>query len=203
MMHAFQITGDRLVAEASPGECQVLASLVADVAELLGAEPLAEQDLNPEPDDQADDSTTVQFRLDPLPVPDDPAVLRLLPDASMEDAEVAAEFRRLTEDDLRQEKIARLADLYRMLKVGMRIDLPLAEGPRLAATFTDLRLVLGDRLELTDEESTAQLEEDLLGESAAPPENPAGRARQYLGSAYLALGWWQESLMTCLLAELD
>jgi hypothetical protein len=34
------------------------------------------------------------------------------------------------------------------------------------------------------------------------PSDAAGQARQYLGSVFLALGWWQETLMACLLADL-
>lgn len=249
-MRAFRREGDELVAEVDPGEREVLATVVADVAELLGggrfedraretgsARPAADGGA---PHDAA--SLAVRLRLDPLPAPDDPAVHRLLPDASRDDAEVAAEFRRLTEDDLRQQKIDRLAVLFDALTVealahdhggeadaaddadaraggtdgpadGRRrrrrsrgrheavavVRVTRDRAPALAATLTDVRLVLGERLGVVDEEASERLEDEVV---RGRPEDAAGQARQYLGSVFLALGWWQETLMACLLADL-
>lgn len=204
-MRAFRREGDDLVAEVDAGEREVLATVVADVAELLGAGRLADRAPRATgPDDAA--TATVRLRLDPLPVPDDPAVLRLLPDASRDDREVAAEFRRLTEDDLRQQKIDRLADLFDALggagdDAPVTVRVPVPRAAALAATLTDLRLVLGERLGVTDEEASARLEVDVVDAEPAPGDH-AAQARQYLGSVYLALGWWQETLMACLLADL-
>ncbi len=72
-------------------------------------------------------------------------------------------------------------------------------APALAATLTDVRLVLGERLGVTDEESSERLEHEVV---RGRPGDAAGQARQYLGSVFLALGWWQETLMACLLADL-
>jgi len=250
-VRAFRREGDELVAEVDPGEREVLATVVADVAELLGggrfedraretgsARPAADGGA---PHDAA--SLAVRLRLDPLPAPDDPAVHRLLPDASRDDAEVAAEFRRLTEDDLRQQKIDRLAVLFDALTVealghdhggdadaddaaddaadadaggpgdGRRrrrrsrgrheavavVRVTRDRAPALAATLTDVRLVLGERLGVVDEEASERLEDEVV---RGRPGDAAGQARQYLGSVFLALGWWQETLMACLLADL-
>lgn len=212
-MRAFRREGDDLVAEVDPGEREVLATVVADVAELLGGGRLADRrrggagGTDPTgPDAVPDAAPTLRLRLDPVPVPDDPAVLRLLPDASRDDRAVAAEFRRLTEDDLRQQKIDRLADLFDTLGEGgagvpATIRVPTARAAALAATLTDVRLVLGDRLGVTDEEASARLEVDVV-QADPGPEDHAAQARQYLGSVFLALGWWQETLMACLLADL-
>lgn len=211
-MRAFRREGDDLVAEVDPGEREVLATVVADVAELLGGGRLEERAARGTGDDGGDDGTaataTVRMRLDPLPVPDDPAVLRLLPDASRDDRAVAAEFRRLTEDDLRQQKIDRLADLFDALEgaaggpaAPATVRVPKPRAAAFAATLTDVRLVLGDRLGVTDEEASSRLEVDVAGSEPAPDDH-AALARQYLGSVYLALGWWQETLMACLLADL-
>lgn len=189
-MRGFRIDGDHLVTEVDPEEREVVASVVADVAELLGAGRLAER-----AEDGAAEPVGFRLRLDPIPAPDDPAVHRLLPDASRDDAALTAEFRRLTEDDLRQEKIERLAALYRLLTAEGPIRVRRDEAHRLAATLTDLRLVLGERLGIVDEESSEALEDELVGGDGEP-------ARQYLGSIFLALGWWQETLMACLLAGL-
>ena len=241
-MRAFRREGDELVAEVDPGEREVLATVVADVAELLGGgrfEDRARDTGSARParaGDAADDpaALAMRLRLEPLPAPDDPAVHRLLPDASRDDAEVAAEFRRLTEDDLRQQKIDRLAVLFDALTVealgdGSDADDGAGEAddaqpparrrrrsrgrheavavvrvakdraPALAATLTDVRLVLGERLGVTDEESSERLEHEVV---RGRPGDAAGQARQYLGSVFLALGWWQETLMACLLADL-
>lgn len=224
-MRAFRREGDHLVAEVDPGEREVLATVVADVAELLGGGRLEERDAT---DGPADDDATpaVRLRLDPLPTPDDPAVHRLLPDASRDDADVAAEFRRLTEDDLRQQKIDRLAELFDALTAdepdpepdepagdtrrsrrrhrdrhaGLEtVRVPWDRAPALAATLTDVRLVLGERLGVTDERASDALEREVVHGSA---DDGAAQARQYLGSVFLALGWWQETLMACLLADL-
>lgn len=203
-MRAFRRDGDALVAEVDAGEREVLATVVADVAELLGGGRLEDR-AGREPDD--DQGPALRLRLEALPTPDDPAVHRLLPDASRDEPEVAAEFRRLTEDDLRQQKIDRLADLFAMLTHGddphapAAVRVPLARAEALAATLTDVRLVLGERLGVTDEEASEQLEHEVAYADPAADDH-AGQARQYLGSVFLALGWWQETLMACLLADL-
>ncbi|WP_147796125.1 DUF2017 family protein [Cellulomonas sp. Y8] len=233
-MRAFRREGDELVAEVDPGEREVLATVVADVAELLGGgrfEDRARETGSARPGSGAapDDAAAlgVRLRLDPLPAPDDPAVHRLLPDASRDDDAVAAEFRRLTEDDLRQQKIDRLAVLFDALTVealGHGVDEPTdddhphrrrrprgrheavavvrvtkEQAPALAATLTDVRLVLGERLGVVDEEASERLEHEVV---RGRPGDAEGQARQYLGSVFLALGWWQETLMACLLADL-
>jgi hypothetical protein len=230
-VRAFRRDGDVLVAEVDAGEREVLATVVADVAELLGAGRLEDRAAaRGRAAREADDGPQLRLRSDPLPVPDDPAVRRLLPDASRDDDAVAAEFRRLTEDDLRQQKIDRLAGLFDLLTVdalangaattapedgaastrrGRRargrheaaaaVRVPVPDAPALAATLTDVRLVLAERLGVTDEETSARLEDEV---AHARPDDHAAQARQYLGSVFLALGWWQESLLACLLADL-
>lgn len=234
-MRAFRREGDALVAEVDPGEREVLATVVADVAELLGGGRFEERARETGRAHRADASADAEasllmrLRLEPLPSPDDPAVHRLLPDASRDDAAVSQEFRRLTEDDLRQQKIDRLAELFDALAVDalangadagdgaagsrrsrrargrheaaavVRVDV--ARAPALAATLTDVRLVLGERLGVTDEEASARLEDEVVATRPGADDH-AAQARQYLGSVFLALGWWQETLMACLLADL-
>ena len=205
-MRAFRREGDELVAEVDAGEREVLATVVADVAELLGGGRLEDR-VAAEPDE--DRGPALRLRLEALPTPDDPAVHRLLPDASRDDPAVSAEFRRLTEDDLRRQKTDRLAELFALLVADTADDsapgavtlrVPAARGGALAATLTDIRLVLGDRLGITDEEAAERLEHELAQDPA--PDDHAGQARQYLGSVYLALGWWQETLVAGLVAGL-
>ncbi len=199
-MRAFRRQKGRYVAQLDAAEREVVASVVADVAELLGAGRL-EDGPRPGggPSGTPDPAPGWTVRTSPLPPPDDPAVRRLLPDASRDDPEVAVEFRRLTEDDLRARKIARLRCLWTSLVHGEPgwPENALVVAPEsaddVAATLTDLRLVLAERLELrTDEDSDALY--DGLG------TDDEDDVRSYLGSVYGALSWLQESLLAVMLA---
>lgn len=198
-MRAFRRQRGRYVAGMDAGERAVVASVVADVAELLGAGRLEDR---PGPGAAAPapagpDGWTL--RTAPVPPPQDPAVRRLLPDASRDDPDVAGEFRRLTEDDLRAHKIARLRHLWTSLVDGEpgwpehALVVAPQDADGVAAALTDLRLVLGERLELrTDEDSEA-----LYDGAASEPEDDV---RAYLASVYGALSWLQESLLAVMLA---
>ncbi|MFJ6679286.1 DUF2017 family protein [Microbacterium sp. NPDC091382] len=99
----------------------------------------------------------------------DPAVRRLVPEAYADDAEAAAEFRRLTQDDLLSRRAADAAivraslrcdghdiDMHQLDRAAAEdalvVDLTAdAAGPWLR-TLAALRLVLADRLGITDED---------------------------------------------------
>jgi hypothetical protein len=110
----------------------------------------------------------------PREAPDDPALLRLLPDAHRDDAEVAAEFRRFTERSIREGKVDDAIVVLRSLGAD-REDLSQADDggtvefelDKMAVRswmrcLSDLRLTLASRLEVTagDEELWASLPED-------------------------------------------
>ncbi|MCL2468345.1 MAG: DUF2017 domain-containing protein [Micrococcales bacterium] len=131
---------------------------------------------------------------DVLP-PDDPAVARLLPDASRDDPEVANEFRRLTQEELRTTKVAGLRALSLRLSATPPgfdphdVVVLMDEAPRTAAALTDVRLVLAERLGLrTDDDAEA------LAVELSDPRNANG-PRRGLGDLYQALTWWQETLI--------
>jgi len=199
-MRAFRRQKGQYVARLDAGERAVVASVVADVAELLGAGRLEDR---PQPsastagEPGAPGGWTV--RTAPLPPPQDPAVRRLLPDASRDDPEVADEFRRLTEDDLRARKVARLRALWTSLMDGEPgwPEHALVVSPQaaddVAATLTDLRLVLGERLNLRTDADSEALYDGLTGEDEDD-------VRAYLASVYGALSWLQESLLAVMLA---
>ncbi len=211
-MRAFRRQKGRYVARLDAGERAVVASVVADVAELLGAGRLEDgtaagprpghgpgDDPGDEPggDDALGDPGWT-LRTSPVPPPQDPAVRRLLPDASRDDPEVAGEFRRLTEDDLRARKITRLRHLWSSLVHGepgwpehaLVVDPAAADD--VAATLTDLRLVLGERLEIRTDEDSEALYDGLT-------EQDEDDVRAYLASVYGALSWLQESLLAVML----
>lgn len=159
---------------------------------------------------------------DVVVAPADPAVRRLLPDAS-DDPEVAHEFRRLTDDDLRQRKVDRLllfADL--LLEASPSADedeqLPLVvgreEGAEIAGALGDVRQVIGSRLGLQTDADTDALyrsvsatwEEDEGDGPETGQESARGHAGEalsgpelFLGSVFLLTGYLQESLTDCLL----
>jgi hypothetical protein len=79
---------------------------------------------------------------------EDPALRRLFPPASRDDDEVNAEFERLVRDDLLAERLETLDTLERTADAEV-----LTEDELVAwlAALNDVRLVLGVRLDLTEE----------------------------------------------------
>lgn len=179
---------DGIEVQADREEAAVLASVVAQLLQLIddgtapgGAEedPLAELVGLP-----AGDAVR----------PDDPAVARLFPDAydtsTAEGAEAAGDFRRYTESDLRARKRADadvvLEGLAALAADGHRLALDRAAADAWLGCLNDLRLVLGTRLEVT-EDTYAELEQ--LDE-----DDP----RSQVLVLYAQLGYLQESLLECL-----
>jgi hypothetical protein len=84
--------------------------------------------------------------------PQDPALLRLLPDAYLDDQASADDFRRFTELDLRQQKAANATLARRTLgRVADGVlEVDPAEGRAWLLALTDLRLVLAVRFGIAD-----------------------------------------------------
>ncbi|MBD5787171.1 DUF2017 family protein [Cellulosimicrobium terreum] len=199
------------VAGLEPSERIVLAQLAGDVAQMLQDQAGAGEGATADPEPDA--ATGAAWAppgwtgpAGPVPAtsaPRDPAVRRLLPDAS-DDEEVAAEFRRFTQADLADEKVRRLVLLAQMLVDGE----PSEPAPfvvardvarRVVAALTDVRLVLADRLELHTDEQVEDLYDELAKE--AEPDDDAG-PRRFLVSLFLLTGLLQESLVEGMLADL-
>lgn len=122
--------------------------------------------------------------------PDDPALLRLLPDALTDDPDAALEFRRFTERDLRTIKSERA------LMVKMAMDALGDEGTVTVEKevdwlgfLTDVRLVLGTRI---------GIEEDNREDLGSTPEDDPKFA---LIQLYDWLSFLQESLVQCLVPD--
>jgi hypothetical protein len=126
--------------------------------------------------------------------PRDPALDRLFPSANRTDAEAAAEFRRLTESSLRSRKVAGLTTAIDVLGRARRdvIELTPEQAQTFLVALTDVRLVLGDRLGLRDDEDATRLEEVAL---SLDPNDPSA----YAIAVYDFLTWLQESLATSML----
>jgi hypothetical protein len=120
--------------------------------------------------------------------PDDPALARLLPDGNRDDPEASAEYRRLTEFGLRARKRSGARLAAEALGRPEPVVLAPEESLALLKSFTDVRLVLGERLELRSDEDAEKLHERLW----AGDGDPAWLAT---ASIYELLTSWQEYLV--------
>ena len=114
------------------------------------------------------------------------ALARLLPDAYGDDPTASREFRRYTDADLRARKRADAATVRASLPAAGRgkVVLDRDQADAWLGVLNDLRLVLGTRLQVTEETDPDDLDE-------------ADPRRQAL-ALYGWLGWVQESLLSCL-----
>ncbi|MFD5267710.1 DUF2017 domain-containing protein [Streptomyces sp. NPDC058335] len=179
-------------------EISIIRSLAVQLLELIGPGPA---------EDASADPLAELFAEGPSEPPSDPVLKRLFPDAYTDpeatpgprEAEErrahSAEFRRFTENDLRAGK------RENALAVVRSLDALVAEGDSVAVlklspeesqqwlrTLNDLRLAIGSRLDIADEDDT-----DLL--YRLPDEDP----RKPMVMAYLWLGGLQETLVTTLM----
>jgi hypothetical protein len=166
----------------SPDEATTLGTLARQVSDLL-----------------TDDTETTSSD-DPLEAmvgiaggavdtPDDPALKRLLPDAYSDDDAAAGEFRRLMDTELRQLKSSALVEVGDAMSASAEtLTLRLAEeqAERWLQALTDIRLVLGTRLDVT--EDPAEMLEQLGPDDQRLP----------LLAVYDWLGWLQESIVRAL-----
>lgn len=206
-MRAFVASPEGAVAQLDEEERTVVARMVADVGLLLGAEPFG---MTPPVDrdaglDAEDALAQALSRIaESATDPDDPAVLSLLPHASTEDREVAQEFRRLTEADLRMTKVDRLRRIWEDLSDdGPDWVVPYDEALATASALTDIRLVLASRLQLTSDDDGELLRSELATalESGEEPATRAEAERVWLAMLYESLGWLQQSLVDALMEE--
>ncbi len=138
--------GGKLTLKLDDAELGVLSQLFEQMADLLehpeseaGADPLAKM-LN------MSGSTQIS---------EDPALARLFPDGYSDDEHASADFRRFTEQDLRAQKLAALTTVRDSLSdwTGKSI-IDAQQAQDWLRAINDLRLVLGTRLEITDEVET-------------------------------------------------
>lgn len=178
-------------------EVTLVLSLTSQVFELLG-----DSDPSPPPSDASDDETqTLEKLLDatagPVETPRDPALLRLLPDGYRNDDDAAGEFRRLTESGLRAAKRTALQRVVDDLSArearqkdgGVRLDLDDAATEAWLPAITDLRLVFGTRIGVT---------EDFDDERAIAPE---GSRRDAEIAVYDWMAWLQDAMVRALIGD--
>lgn len=157
-------------------------------------------DQSPEPGTPQDPLQAMSWPAEGVSAPTDPALARLLPDASEDDDDLNAEFRRLTETDLRRTKVARLRTVWATLRRGEgQLRIPVQDGMDWAAALNDVRLVLSERLEITTEAEAEAIQQRAAGAVADSEDE----VRQALGMVYSALSWLQESLLQVMLPTLE
>ena len=203
-MRGFEARDGAAVAVLDEDERLVIARIVADVGLLLGGESFGDPDVHrlPHREDLAETLRFLESLGEAAPEPDDPALLRLLPNAAPRDREVADEFRRLTQEDLRATKLARLHRMWDDLRTESdEWVVPLEDVMPTAAALTDVRLVVAARLGLESDEDAERLHQDVARavarlESASGAETDVDQERVWLGMLYDALTWLQESLVS-------
>ncbi|MDT0613024.1 DUF2017 domain-containing protein [Streptomyces lancefieldiae] len=181
-------------------EISIIRSLAVQLLELIGPGPA---------ENASDDPLAELFAEGPSEPPSDPVLRRLFPDAygdpegtpqakeAEEQRAHSAEFRRYTENDLRAGKRENALAVIRALDAlaseaagesGAVLKLSAEESRQWLGALNDLRLAIGSRLEIADEDDT-----DLL--YRLPDEDP----RKPMVMAYLWLGGLQESLVATLM----
>ncbi|MEU3335225.1 DUF2017 domain-containing protein [Streptomyces sp. NPDC002144] len=179
-------------------EISIIRSLAVQLLELIGPGP---------GEDAPDDPLAELFAEGPSEPPKDPVLKRLFPDAysdpegapgpqeAQEAQAYSAEFRRYTENDLRAGKRDNALAVIRTLDAltpgadgGAVLKLSPEQSRQWLGSLNDLRLAIGSRLEITDEDDT-----DVL--YRLPDEDP----RKPMVMAYLWLGGLQETLVNTLL----
>jgi hypothetical protein len=179
-------------------EISIIRSLAVQLLELIGPGP---------GEDAPDDPLAELFAEGPSEPPKDPVLKRLFPDAyrdpegtpgpqeAQEAQAYSAEFRRYTENDLRAGKRDNALVVIRTLDAlatgadgGAVLKLSPEQSRQWLGSLNDLRLAIGSRLKITDEDDT-----DVL--YRLPDEDP----RKPMVMAYLWLGGLQETLVNTLL----
>jgi hypothetical protein len=177
----------------SDEEATVLRTLVMPVMELLNdparsAPPPPEQVPEAEPTDLFDDLEKMfnETTAAPPEAPTDPVLARLLPNAYRDDPEAAGEFRKYTESSLREAKKYFAQTLLETLPAtgeGGRVKLTADQARDWLRALNDVRLMLGVRLEVTED-----FEEQL---DSLDPQDPRLGAFEVYGW----LGAMQDSLV--------
>jgi hypothetical protein len=135
--------------------------------------------------DERDAVAALCSELRTLVAADAPDVARLFPPAFRDDEEAAADFEELTRDGLEAERLAAFDTVSRTIDAE---QLDEAEAAAWCGALNDVRLVLGERLEVTDE----------LYVTGIPRNDPRARELAFYGW----LTWLQGELVEALATRL-
>lgn len=192
-MRAFLPVPGGVASALEDSELRILTRVVADTCELLGTRVEEDDDAAGDVTDEAAVLAALAWDVADAAPPRDPALARLLPPASADDDELAAEMRRLTEGSLRATKVDQLRVVHRALTASTGVVVVRAGDERAwLSAITDIRLVLAARLGIeTDEDAERVYQRSGTDE----PRTSADELDAALTSLYAALTWWQESLL--------
>ncbi|MEJ5869299.1 DUF2017 domain-containing protein [Pseudokineococcus sp. 5B2Z-1] len=195
MARRFRRTRKGITAGFEPQEAELVAGLLEDVARLLdGAAGETGAEAAREGEDPLD-ALARQLDAAPADAPEDPALARLLPTASRDDDEAAADFRRFTQEGLADRKRAALLTTAATLRRPPPLLLTDDEARAWVTALTDLRLVLAQRLGLETDDDAALV---ALRAAEADEDDPTS----WTASIYDFLTWLQEGLAEVLLRDL-
>ncbi|MPV50207.1 DUF2017 family protein [Pseudactinotalea sp. HY160] len=158
------------------------------------AEPVEPSIAHPDPRVQV-----VGWSAEDLEAPTNEAAARLLPPARVTDDEVAAEFRRLTEHDLREAKLGQLQLVHDSLDEGDEVRLSMAEALDWTAGVNTMRLILATWMRIDSPERADEVAH--LARQSAPDRLGDQNAyfRHLFAHVYTILGALQESVLEALL----
>jgi hypothetical protein len=138
--------GGKITLKLDDAEHGVLSQLFEQMAELLD---------DPENESGADPLAQLLNMSGSTQISEDPALARLFPDGYSDDEHASADFRRFTEQELRAQKLAALATVKSTLSTWTgKSNISIEQAQDWLKALNDLRLVLGTRLEITDEVET-------------------------------------------------
>lgn len=138
--------GGKITLKLDTAEQGVLSQLFEQMAELLN---------DPEIESGADPLAKLLNMSGSTQISDDPALARLFPDGYSDDQHASADFRRFTEQDLRAQKLAALTLVQGTLSNWTgKSSISAQQAQDWLKALNDLRLVLGTRLEISDEVET-------------------------------------------------
>lgn len=192
MAQGFRSTPHGMIARLDQQERGLLRRLFEDVISML--EP--EEPQQATGDGELDSLEALLGLTDDAQAPRDPAVHRLLPDASS-DTQRAQEFRRYTERALREDKVGAL----RRCAMAVEHDPVQLEGPAVqdfSRALNDVRLVLATRLEIDSEEDAHRVERIASRANGHKIDDP----QTYMAVVYGFVSWLQNSLVEAMLTEL-
>jgi hypothetical protein len=177
--------GEHIRVSLDREEAVLLVSLVSQVTSILEV-----QDQEPEAGGSMFEQMVAGLELQDAEQPDNPILLRLLPDGYRDDPEAAGEFRRLTDSDLRASKgraLHRLIDDVAAAEAEesgkkLKIDLDDEAAESWLHAINDVRLALGTHL-------------DIQEEGAEEQRADADEATQATYAIYDWLTWLQEAIV--------
>ena len=152
LRHGFRRGGDGVVLRLTQEERAVLTDVVGQFVGLVAPEPAV----------GGDPLADLVGIADEVQRPTDPALLRLFPDAYGDDDDASADFRRFTEHGLREQRVARAELVLADLAAGEKVQMTAQRAQEWLLVLNDLRLVLGARLEITEDtpQEVAELRPD-------------------------------------------